>query len=380
MSSLCASTNPTSVPHSLRVKALFADFGLVAVGAMFVFSVIAPVSGPLALWWSAGFLAALIPQLAVLHGALAKNRQSHAPERVCSEFGLANHITIARAWLNAGCFAFAFIPVHHAYTWYPLAFYLSSLLLDFVDGYVARITRRESEMGTILEHEFDSIGVIAAAAAGWSRGALGPIFLLVAPARYLYIAAERVRLRRGLPMQPLRYSISGRVIAGLFMGFLCVALIPGFPVLFLRVAAPIFLIPFVGGFLRDWLTATGTLSTESAFHHTAAYVLRVLMIGWVPVAARVCAAAFLVAIATSIGGIAMLLLCLSALMLSVGFAARSAAVVAIGVLAYMALPVLGAAPLLLVSVALCGSVLVLGSGYYTVAAPEEYPFATRIGS
>ncbi|MFW6368382.1 MAG: CDP-alcohol phosphatidyltransferase family protein [Spirochaetota bacterium] len=331
-------------------------------------------------YWVAGFTIALSVQGVLLFRFLPLNRRQRSPEVISSQFGVANSITVSRAGLNSACIAFAFVEPAAEWVAFPLALYVGSIVLDFFDGYIARITGTTSRMGEALEHEFDSIGVIAATAVAWSWGSLSIVYLIAAPARTIYLVAEYVRRARGGIIHPLRYTISSRIIAGLYMGFLCVALVPGFPVPLLRVGGPLFLVPLVGGFVRDWMVATGTLLPDGERYRSLSEGIRTVVLGWLPVLLRALAAGMCVLLAVhSPGTPAAVALFAGALMIALGFAARVGALGMLGVIAFPVYATTGPTAMTIAAFLLCAALVVLGSGHASLAKPEEYPFARRIG-
>ncbi len=329
--------------------------------------------------WLLGFSAAMGFAVVVLLYAIAVTERKSAGHDVPRRFGLANHLTLLRGTLLSVCFGFAFILRRPEYTWFPFVLYAVALALDFVDGYLARITGNETTAGEVLEHEYDSLGVIAASVVAWSWGALPFIFVPVAFGRYIYLAAERIRILRGRPMHPLTYSISGRVIAGLYMGFLAASLMPALPPPLLRAGAPFFLVPFIGSFLRDWLIGCGTLRTDGSIYTWCRRFVSRWLLGVFPVFVRTIAALACVVTAVESGGLSSGMLVTAALCLAVGAFARTAALLVMAVLAFVVFPQLGGTLLIVSTFALCTAVLVLGSGRLSLARPEERPFAVRIG-
>jgi hypothetical protein len=73
-------------------------------------------------------------------------------------------------------------------------------------------------------------------------------------------------------------------MAGVHMGFVGLALIPAFSATLLKHAAMLFMLPFLFGFVWDWLVVTGRLGDEAAdrwrcFFYDPAPSLRVRR-GW----------------------------------------------------------------------------------------------------
>ncbi len=372
---------------STRAPSRFAIEGLIGVAAWCTAAVVIHV-----VWfdrigipqserrmWLLGFSAATGFAVVVLLYAIAMTERKSAGHDAPARFGLANHLTLLRGTLLSVCFGFAFILPRPEYAWIPFLLYGVALSLDFVDGYLARITGNETTAGEVLEHEYDSLGVIAASVAAWSWGVLPLIFVPVAFGRYVYLAAERIRIVRGRPMQPLTYSISGRVIAGLYMGFLAASLMPALPLPLLRAGTPFFLVPFIGSFLRDWLIACGSLRTDGSTYTWCRRFVSTWLFGVIPIFVRMIAALACVVMAVESGGLSRGILIATALLLAAGALARIAALLAMAMLAFVVFPQLGDSLLIVSTFALCTAVLVLGSGWLSLARPEERPFAVRVG-
>lgn len=295
-----------------------------------------------------------------------------------SSLGPGNHITLIRGGLNSACVAFAFIPAGPSWHFAPFVLYVLSIVLDFFDGFVARKTGRTSKFGEAMEQEFDSIGVIAASAVAWSWGALPLVYMLAAPVRTYYVVGAYLRTRAGKRVYPLTPTISSRVIAGLYMGFLCVALIPVFPGTLLSAGAPFFLIALLAGLCRDWLVSTGRIDISGRWYRDMQSRFDALALGWLPVVLRCVAAGLMALVAAELEMPLSLVFSAVSILLIAGIAGRIAAVVAIAAFALHVYPALltGAVPV--AAVVLSVLILILGTGHLSVAKPEEYPFARRI--
>lgn len=121
-----------------------------------------------------------------------------------------------------------------------------ALLLDAVDGWVARHTKSSSASGARLDMESDAaallvVSCIAAVTVGWWVVAIGAT-------RYLFVAAARFRpALRG----DLAYSLFRRTVAAIQASVLWVALLPFTPVLFATAVTAIALALLVISFTRD---------------------------------------------------------------------------------------------------------------------------------
>ncbi len=187
--------------------------------------------------WTVALLcvAALVVLLA---GALARHRTAIGP---------AGRITLTRAVLAcgvAGLTAQSFVGPDN--TALVVALATVGLLLDAVDGQVARRTGTESPLGARFDMEVDAfliavLSLYVAPAVGWWVLAIGGI-------RYVYVAVTWVMrwLRRPLPPR-----FSAKVVAALQGIVLAVAASGLLPLVVIRVALAIALVLLVESFARD---------------------------------------------------------------------------------------------------------------------------------
>ncbi|TDS83025.1 CDP-alcohol phosphatidyltransferase family protein [Nesterenkonia aurantiaca] len=133
-----------------------------------------------------------------------------------------------------------------------------ALLLDAVDGWVARHTHSSTPSGARLDMEADAaallvVSLIAASTVGWWAVAIGAM-------RYLFVAASRVRpALRG----QLRYSLFRRTVAAIQASVLWVALLPITPVPFAVAVTGIALTLLVISFTRDAIVLERSAQTET---------------------------------------------------------------------------------------------------------------------
>lgn len=140
----------------------------------------------------------------------------------------ADRVTLIRVVLVGGCATivvlslFGTAPVR---SWWLIALASPALLLDVVDGWVARKTGTANAHGARLDMEIDAafLAVLSIAAAF----VVGPWVLTIGALRYLFVAASwwRPALR-----QQLSFSAFRRVTAGIQGVALVVALAPIVPV------------------------------------------------------------------------------------------------------------------------------------------------------
>jgi CDP-diacylglycerol--glycerol-3-phosphate 3-phosphatidyltransferase len=143
--------------------------------------------------------------------------------------------------------------------WVIVLLYTVTDVADFFDGYLARRADHVTELGGVLDMEFDGLGTLVVILLAVSFGQLPPWYLLLGLARYFFIAGLWLRRRLGRPIADLPPSAHRRVFAGLQMGFLSVVLWPIVPRPMATVAGTLFAAATGLGFLRDWLVVNGAL-------------------------------------------------------------------------------------------------------------------------
>lgn len=172
--------------------------------------------------------------------------------------GMANWITLIRAGGLAMLAGFLGLPRPAGVAeWIPGLLYLGAALLDYCDGWVARVTRRTSFLGETLDMHWDGFGVLVATGLLVQYGVVPIWYGLVGLARYLFLFGLWVRTRIGLRNDPLPPSMARRALAGMQMGFIAAVLFPVFSPPATRGAATLFMLPLMGSFLRDWLVVCG---------------------------------------------------------------------------------------------------------------------------
>ncbi len=241
--------------------------------------------------WLVPAAALLVIQLGVLWWALPAN---HPPDNsaLWPALGVANWMTLTRGLLVGLLAGFIFAPLPAgAWAWLPALLYTSERLLDFMDGYVARITRRESRLGAILDMEFDGLGILIASAVAIQMGKLPAWYLLLGVARPLFVLGIFLRRRRHLPVHELPPSSNRRLVAGVQTAFVSVMLWPPLPPELTHLAAVIFALPLIASFGRDWLVVSGWVDVSSRAYTRTHAAATWLVEGVLPVGARVIGAA-----------------------------------------------------------------------------------------
>ncbi len=217
----------------------------------------------------------LLPGLAVavhlqrqLFRHLGSNHRPGEEDQPFPTLGAANWITLLRA--SAIVALAGFLPMAlqrgdglpEVLSWVPGLIYLGVSLADLLDGMVARKQDRETELGKRLDIEVDAAGLLVASLVAVSLGRLPAVYLLVGLAYYPFIFGVWLRQKRGLPLNALQPRPFARIIAGVQMGLVGMALLPLFNPTFTFLAAFIFMTPLLVGFVRDWLVVSCRLKID----------------------------------------------------------------------------------------------------------------------
>ena len=173
--------------------------------------------------------------------------------------GWANGLSLLRGTLIAMTLGFVCPDVPRPFLWFPAIFYTVAAIADFFDGYIARATGEVSQLGAALDLHFDGLGVLAAAIVAVSSGQLPWWYLSVGLARYLFLLGIWFIEHSGGKTHPLPPSRLRRILSGVQMGFLAGALYPLFAPPLTTVLGMLIFVPFMAGFLRDFLAVAGWL-------------------------------------------------------------------------------------------------------------------------
>ncbi|NJN83603.1 MAG: CDP-alcohol phosphatidyltransferase family protein [Caldilineaceae bacterium] len=171
--------------------------------------------------------------------------------------------------------------------WAATLLYTLARLIDYADGYVARVTGSESSLGAILDIEFDGLGLLIAVLLAIQYGLMPLWYLPLALARQLFVLGLWLRTRRGLAVYPLPDSDNRRLIAGYQTGFLAVVLWPIFGPPLTLLASVLFAIPLAFSFGRDWLVVSGVLDPQSDQYARGRQLIKTFFEGWLPFVARI---------------------------------------------------------------------------------------------
>lgn len=178
----------------------------------------------------------------------------HARRRPRPRFGVPNGITLARTGLIALTAAFAAAPPPTAAPawWAAAAAAGMALLLDGVDGWVARRTARQSAFGARFDMETDALAALVLCVVLWRADRTGLWIVTIGALRYIFVFAgwTFAWMRRPLPPSQRR-----RVICAAQGALLVAGLFPFLPPAVPAVLGGFALVLTAGSFLADtaWL-------------------------------------------------------------------------------------------------------------------------------
>jgi len=144
-------------------------------------------------WRVLGLHASHVPVAVALHLAMSAMILWSLPkDRPFRGLGPANRVTLGRAVLAMPVLALAFQPGQLDATarWWIIAVSTAVMLLDGVDGRVARRTRTETPFGARFDMELDAALLMALSVLVWRDGRVGPWVLLIGLMRYGFVAAS----------------------------------------------------------------------------------------------------------------------------------------------------------------------------------------------
>ena len=320
---------------------------------------------------------------------------------VLPTLGYGNGLTLARGLALALLSGFLFSPWPTGWlAWLPMLLYTAASIADYLDGYVARVTRHATILGARLDMEFDGLGMLLVTLLALNYGQLPLWYLPLGLARYLFLLGLWWRQRRGLPIHDLPPSVHRRIFAGFQMGFMSAVLWPIVPPLGATIAGTIFAAATAVSFLRDWLVAAGKLDPTSQAYgrwqwqivwlarRALPLLLRAILLGtavfliqshaFPPAPWEALLAQWRLLWPGALAGMALLLLGSGAALIGLGVAGRLLAVLLVFPIAFDFISQGGG---LLNSVALACVIMLmlLGTGPLSLWQPEEYFLTRRFG-
>ena len=150
----------------------------------------------------------------------ARHVRAHHP---FAHFGPANHVTTGRAALVALVAPLVGEPASAAIAAAAVGVAVICVLLDGLDGRLARQSRLASAFGGRFDMEIDAFLILLLSLLVWQHGKAGAWVLGCGLMRYAFVAAGSVV---GWVAQPLRPTLRGRTVAVLQVVGLALALLP----------------------------------------------------------------------------------------------------------------------------------------------------------
>ena len=239
-----AESGPSS---TLKVSALLALVSVFAFAAAAYF----PLANHLSLGHDIGVAAAVL--LVAIYALVFRGLQYHHGR----SFGLANGVTAVRAamvsLIAAAVFSPASPPTLENAPWSFVAFVLMALVLDGLDGYLARRSDQVSELGARFDMEIDALLILCLSATAFTLGKVGSWVLLIGLMRYVFVVAQvPVPLLAGR-LQP---SLRRKIVCVVQVAVLC-----------------IILVPFVTAPVSSWLAALALVLLSYSFAVDCIYLL-----------------------------------------------------------------------------------------------------------
>ena len=172
-------------------------------------------------------------------------------------FGVANTLSLLRSGLYSVVAGLAVAAPTAAVAWLPGLLYGTGVILDKLDGTIARTVGQETALGTRLDMAVDTAGFVAAPVTAVCWGLLPWWYLSLSAARYAFLGVRWLRRARGMAVYARPDSNLGKRLAGVQMLFLTAVLLPAVPTDLGWRLAPIVLTPSLAVFGRDIVAICG---------------------------------------------------------------------------------------------------------------------------
>lgn len=250
--------------------------GLLAVEWLWLVSRAAPSPETAAATWAAGTLLVVVGLCAYAYANADENvapgnagtaEPAAGSARAYDDLGVPTTVTLVRGFLVAGVAGIVGVALHGSlsppWAWAAAAGYGVAAALDALDGALARRLDRVSRLGARLDTAVDAFGLLVAPLAGVLLGELAWWYLSVGAARYVFLVGRRLRERAGRPTFDLPPRASRRVLAGVQMAVVPLALAPGVFDSWMPLVTGVAAAALLCGFARDWGYVSGRLGSES---------------------------------------------------------------------------------------------------------------------
>ncbi len=222
----------------------------------------------------------------------------------------------------------------------------------------------------------DIIGMLVAPVVAVTVGRLPGWYLVLSFAAVIFHGALALRPAMGQPshLERLRPSAHARAFAGFQMALVAAAFVPLLHADVVRLVATVFMVPSLAAFMRDWLVATGRLVPGTRSYRRLIRWSIAGVRGVTPVLLRPVFAIPAIWMMPAQGSLGPLMgICAVAVLM--GFVPR---LFALGWLVTLGLAPSGTFTELLL-LAAGSSILLLGSGFFSLYQPEEHWFFGRHG-
>ncbi len=154
-------------------------------------------------WWLLGRSASHLALVGLLYGLLVWSLARWLPRDAPGPgIGAANRVTLLRAALVLPVLALALQPVALGAGgyWWVIVLSTVAMVLDGVDGRVARRTGTETSFGARFDMELDAALILALSVLVWASGKAGGWVLVVGLMRYGFVAGAWVVPALGRPL------------------------------------------------------------------------------------------------------------------------------------------------------------------------------------
>ena len=175
--------------------------------------------------------------------------------------GIANYITLFRG----SCISLMSGFLGSSLNLFLASLYLFVVILDVVDGFVARSTNHTSVFGEKMDTECDALGMFVATLICVQQQQLPLAYIFVGLFRYFFVLHLLCRHnKKNFTLPPSNFR---RFLAGLHMIFIAVSLFPMANSSILTPISYVFVLPFYIIFIRDWLWVIGVLPDHKGYYN-----------------------------------------------------------------------------------------------------------------
>ena len=143
-----------------------------------------------ATWWLLDLPTSYLVQVLALYALLAATILWSVPVDLPGQgLGAANRVTLGRATLLLPVTALVLQPSPPGDSgyWWVIVVTTGAMILDGVDGWVARRTGTSTAFGARFDMELDAFLLLALAVLVWLSGKVGPWVILIGAIRYLFV-------------------------------------------------------------------------------------------------------------------------------------------------------------------------------------------------